>query len=401
MRDAVIVDAVRTPIGRGKPDGALHSIHPVDLMAHSLRELIARTGIDPALIDDVIGGVVGQVGEQGVNMTRRAALAAGFPESVPATTVDRQCGSSQQAVHFAAQGVIAGAYDVVVATGVESMSRVPMGASARMPAGASAHISGGDAGDISGEGFTRRYPEGLVPQGISAELIAAKWGLSRGQLDEFALASHEKAARATKDGRFAAELVPLAGLETDEGIRTGSTLDTLAGLKPAYYDPGTAQRFPEIGWHITAATASQISDGSAAVLITTSERARELGLRPLARLHSFAVAGDDPLLMLTAVIPATRKVLHRAGLTLADIDLVEINEAFASVVAAWAHETGADPRRVNVNGGAIALGHPLGASGARLMTTLVHAMRDRGARYGLQTMCEAGGLANATILERL
>lgn len=404
MRDAVIVEAVRTPIGRGKPNGALHSIHPVDLMAHSLRELLARTGIDPALIDDVIGGVVSQVGEQGVNMTRRAALAAGFPESVPATTVDRQCGSSQQAVHFAAQGVIAGAYDMVVATGVESMSRVPMGASARMPAGASAHTpTGGDGGveDISGVGFTQRYPEGLVPQGISAELIAAKWRLSRGQLDEFALASHEKAARATKDGRFAAELAPLAGLETDEGIRTGSTLDTLAELKPAYYDPAMAQRFPEIGWNITAATASQISDGSAAVLITTSERARELGLRPLARLHSFAVAGDDPLLMLTAVIPATRKVLHRAGLTLADIDLIEINEAFASVVAAWAHDTGADPRRVNVNGGAIALGHPLGASGARLMTTLVHAMHDRGARYGLQTMCEAGGLANATILERL
>ncbi|WP_328398607.1 thiolase family protein [Nocardia sp. NBC_00416] len=392
MRDAVIVDAVRTPIGRGKSSGALHGIHPVDLMAHSLSALVARTGVDPALIDDVIGGVVSQVGEQGVNMTRRAALAAGFPESVPATTVDRQCGSSQQAVHFAAQGVIAGAYDMVVATGVESMSRVPMGASARIPAG---------AGDISGVGFAQRYPEGLVPQGISAELIAAKWGLSRGQLDEFALASHEKAARATKDGRFAAELAPLAGLETDEGIRTGSTLDTLAGLKPAYYDAAMAERFPQIGWNITAATASQISDGSAAVLITTSERARELGLRPLARLHSFAVAGDDPLFMLTGVIPATRKVLDRAGLTLADIDLIEINEAFASVVAAWAHDTGADPRRVNVNGGAIALGHPLGASGARLMTTLVHAMRERGARYGLQTMCEAGGLANATVLELL
>lgn len=389
MRDAVIVDAVRTPIGRGKPTGALHSVHPVDLMAHSLRALVERTGIDPALIDDVIGGVVSQVGEQGVNMTRRAALAAGFPESVPATTVDRQCGSSQQAVHFAAQGVIAGAYDMVVAAGVESMSRVPMGASAR------------GADDISGVGFTQRYPEGLVPQGISAELIAAKWEISRTRLDEFALASHEKAARATKDGRFAAELAPLAGLETDEGIRTGSSLDTLAGLRPAYYDEAMAERFPQIGWHITAATASQISDGSAAVLITTSEKARELGLRPLARLHSFAVAGDDPLLMLTGVLPATRKVLDRAGLTIDDIGLIEINEAFASVVAAWEHDTGADPDRVNVNGGAIALGHPLGASGARLMTTLVHAMRDRGARYGLQTMCEAGGLANATILERL
>lgn len=389
MRDAVIVDAVRTPIGRGKPSGALHSVHPVDLMAHSLRALVDRTGIDPALIDDVIGGVVSQVGEQGVNLTRRAALAAGFPESVPATTVDRQCGSSQQAVHFAAQGVIAGAYDIVVATGVESMSRVPMGSSAL------------GADDIAGVGFAERYPEGLVPQGISAELIAAQWGISRTELDEFALASHEKAARATKNGQFTAELAPLAGLDTDEGIRTGSTLDTLAGLRPAYYHEAMAERFPQIGWNITAATASQISDGSAAVLITTSERARELGLRPLARLHSFAVAGDDPLLMLTAVIPATRKVLDRAGLTIDDIDLVEINEAFASVVSAWIRETGAAPSQVNVNGGAIALGHPLGASGVRLMTTLVHAMQDRGARYGLQTMCEAGGLANATILERL
>ncbi|MFI5714766.1 thiolase family protein [Nocardia sp. NPDC051750] len=389
MRDAVIVDAVRTPIGRGKPSGALHSVHPVDLMAHSLSVLVERTGIDPVLIDDVIGGIVSQVGEQGVNMTRRAALAAGFPESVPATTVDRQCGSSQQAVHFAAQGVIAGAYDMVIATGVESMSRVPMGASAR------------GADDISGVGFAQRYPEGLVPQGISAELIAAKWGISRTELDEFGLASHEKAARATKNGQFAAELAPLAGLDTDEGIRTGSTLDTLAALRPAYYNETMAERFPQIGWNITAATASQISDGSAAVLITTSERARELGLRPLARLHSFAVAGDDPLLMLTAVIPATRKVLDRAGLTIDDIDLIEINEAFASVVSAWTRDTGAAPERVNVNGGAIALGHPLGASGARLLTTLVHAMQDRGARYGLQTMCEAGGLANATILERL
>src|SRR5690606_12250622 len=242
---------------------------------------------------------------------------------------------------------------------------------------------------------------GLVPQGISAELIAAKWDISRTELDEFALGSHEKAAHATKNGRFSAELAPLAGLETDEGIRTGSTLDTLAALRPAYFDETMAERFPQIGWNITAASASQISDGSAAVLITTGERARELGLRPLARLHSFAVAGDDPLLMLTAVIPATRKVLDRAGLTIDDIDLIEINEAFASVVSAWNRETGADPQRVNVNGGALALGHPLGASGARLLTTLVHAMQDRGARYGLQTMCEAGGLANATILERL
>ncbi|MEV6063975.1 thiolase family protein [Nocardia asteroides] len=389
MRDAVIVEAVRTPIGRGKPNGALHDVHPVDLLAHSLRAVVERSGIDPALIDDVIGGIVTQVGEQGSNMTRRAALAAGYPESVPATTVDRQCGSSQQAIHFAAQGVIAGAYDIVVAAGVESMGRVPMGA----------NMVG--ATDFSGVAFAERYPDELVPQGISAELIAAKWGLTRTQLDEFALMSHEKAARATKDGLFTAELAPLHGLATDEGIRTGSTLETLAKLKPAYYDPAMAARFPQIGWEITAASASQVSDGSAAVLIMSGERAAELGLRPLARLHSFAVAGDDPLLMLTAVIPATEKVLRRSGLTLADIDLIEINEAFSPVVLSWAQETGADLSKVNVNGGAIALGHPLGASGARLTTTLVHALHQRGARYGLQTMCEAGGLANATIIERL
>ncbi|WP_431968462.1 thiolase family protein [Nocardia sp. bgisy134] len=389
MRDAVIVEAVRTPIGKGKPNGALHNVHAVDLLAHSLREVVERSGIDPARIDDVIGGVVTQVGEQGANVTRRAALAAGYPESVPATTVDRQCGSSQQAIHFAAQGVIAGAYDIVVAAGVESMGRIPMGA----------NLVGSE--DLSGVAFAERYPEGLVPQGISAELIAAKWGLTRTQLDEFALTSHEKAAQATKNGLFAAELAPINGLISDEGIRVGSTLDTLAGLRPAYYDPAMGERFPQIGWQITAASASQVSDGSAAVLIMTSERAAQLGLRPLARLHSFAVAGDDPLMMLTAVIPATRKVLQRAGLQLSDIDLVEINEAFSPVVLAWAQDTGADMSKVNVNGGAIAIGHPLGASGARLMTTLVHAMRDRGARYGLQTMCEAGGLANATILERL
>ncbi|MEU1547554.1 acetyl-CoA C-acyltransferase [Nocardia sp. NPDC005745] len=389
MRDAVIVEAVRTPIGKGKPNGALHNVNAVDLLAHSLREVVDRSGIDPALIDDVIGGVVTQFGEQGANMTRRAALAAGYPESVPATTVDRQCGSSQQAIHFAAQGVIAGAYDIVVAAGVESMGRIPMGA----------NLVGSD--DISGAGFAQRYPDGLVSQGISAELIAAKWGLTRTQLDEFALASHDKAALATKNGLFARELAPINGLTTDEGIRVGSTLETLGALRPAYYDPAMAARFPQIGWAITAASASQVSDGSAAVLIMTSERAKELGLKPLARLHSFAVAGDDPLLMLTAVIPATRKVLQRAGLQLSDIDLVEINEAFSPVVLAWAHDTGADLAKVNVNGGAIAIGHPLGASGARLMTTLVHAMQDRGARYGLQTMCEAGGLANATIVERL
>ncbi len=399
MADAVIVDAVRTPIGKGKPNGALHDVHPVDLFAHSLRALVDRTGIDPARIDDVIGGVVTQVGEQGVNVTRRAALAAGYPESVPATTVDRQCGSSQQAIHFAAQGVIAGAYDVVVAAGVESMGRVPMGSNAI------------GAADLGGVGFGQRYPDAAhaadgvdrswVPQGISAELIAAKWGFGRAQLDEFAVRSHDLAAKATKDGLFDGELAPLHGLQTDEGIRVGGTLESLGQLRPAFYDAAMAQRFPQIGWHITAANSSPINDGSAATLVMNSDKARELGLTPLARVHSFAVAGDDPLLMLTAVIPATRKVLQRAGLGIDDIGLFEVNEAFSPVVLAWAHDTGADLNKVNVNGGALAIGHPLGASGARLATTLVHAMRQRGVRYGLQTMCEAGGLANATIYELL
>ncbi|WP_280498517.1 thiolase family protein [Nocardia farcinica] len=387
MRDAVIVEAVRTPIGKGKPNGALHQVHAVDLLAHSLREVVRRSGIDPVLIDDVIGGVVTQVGEQGANITRRAALAAGYPESVPATTVDRQCGSSQQAIHFAAQGVLAGAYDVVVAAGVESMGRIPMGA----------NVAG--SADLGGVAFTERYPEGLVPQGISAELIAARWGLTRTQLDEFALSSHDKAARATKNGQFAAELAPLAGLETDEGIRVGSTLETLAGLRPAYYDPAMAERFPQIGWQITAASASQVSDGSAAVLIMTGERAAQLGLTPLARLHSFAVAGDDPLLMLTAVIPATRKVLQRAGLQLADIDLVEINEAFSPVVLAWAQETGADLAKVNVNGGAIAIGHPLGMSGARILLHLALELKRRGGGIGAAALCGGGGQGDALIVK--
>ena len=389
LRDAVVVEAVRTPIGKGKVTGALHDVNAVDLLAHSLREVVARSGIDPVLIDDVIGGIVTAVGEQGSNMTRRAALAAGFPESVPATTVDRQCGSSQQAIHFAAQGVMAGAYDIVVAAGVESMGRVPMGS----------NMIGTD--DPMGAEFAARYPEGWVPQGISAELIAAKWNLSRTELDEFALRSHDLAAQATKNGLFDAELAPIAGLSHDEGIRLGSTVESLGALRPAYYDPAMEQRFPQIGWNISAANASQLSDGSSAVLIMSGEKAKELGLTPLARLHSFSVVGDDPLLMLTGVIPATHKVLQRAGLSMDDIDLVEINEAFSPVVLSWAKETGVDMDRVNVHGGAIAIGHPLGASGARLATTLVHAMHERGARYGLQTMCEAGGLANATVYEAL
>ncbi|MEU3029671.1 thiolase family protein [Streptomyces incarnatus] len=387
MRDAVIVEAVRTPIGKGKPTGALAQVHPVQLLAHTLKSLVERSGVDPALIEDVIGGTVDQVGEQAMNTTRYAVLAAGLPDTVPATTVDRQCGSSQQAVHFAAQGVIAGAYDMVVACGVESMSRVPMWSN--VPAGK----------DPFGPGVAARYPEGLLPQGISAELISAKWSLTRAEMDAFAVSSHRKAAAAWEAGLFDAETAPLEGVTRDECVRPDSTPEILAGLKPAYHDPNFAERFPQIEWNITAGNTSPLNDGASAVLITSSETAARLGLRPLARLHSFAVTGSDPLLMLTGVIPATEKVLARAGLSLGDIDLFEVNEAFASVVLAWQQETGADLAKVNVKGGAIALGHPLGASGTRLTTTLVHAMRERGARYGLQTMCEAGGLANAMILE--
>ncbi|MFM9614191.1 thiolase family protein [Streptomyces niveiscabiei] len=387
MRDAVIVEAVRTPVGKGRPGGSLSHVHPVDLLAHTLRTLVDRSGIDSALIDDVIGGTVDQVGEQAMNTTRYAALAAGLPESVPATTVDRQCGSSQQAVHFAAQGVMAGAYDLVVACGVESMSRVPMWSN--VPEGK----------DPFGPGIARRYPEGLVPQGVSAELIAAKWSITRARMDEFATSSHHKAADAWGRGRFDAEVAPLDDAVRDESVRPGTTPEILAGLKPAYYDPAFAERFPQIEWNVTAGNASPLNDGASAVLIAGADTAVRLGLRPLARVRDFAVTGSDPLLMLTGVIPATEKVLRRAGLGLGDIDLFEVNEAFAAVVLAWQQETGADLAKVNVDGGAIALGHPLGASGTRLTTTLVHAMRERGARYGLQTMCEAGGLANAMILE--
>lgn len=388
-RDAVIVGAVRTPIGKGKANGALHGVLPADLLAHSLRELIARTGVDPVHVDDVIAGAVTQVGDQAVNIARNALLGAGFPETVPGTTVDRQCGSSQQAISFAAQGVLAGAYDIVIAAGVESMSRVPMGTSV-LP-----------GSDPFGLDMAARYPDGLVPQGISAELIAAKWKLSRTQLDEFSAASHEKAARATKDGLFEAELAPIAGLSTDEIIRPGTSVETLAGLKPAFYSEAYTARFPQINWEITPGNSSPLSDGSAAVMITSGETAKRLGLRPLARIHTTTVVGSDPLYMLTGVIPATEKVLARAGLTLSDIDLFEVNEAFAPVVLAWAADTGADLAKTNVNGGAIAIGHPLGASGARITTTLVNALEQRGARYGLQTMCEGGGMANATIVERL
>jgi acetyl-CoA acyltransferase len=381
-RDAVIVAAVRTPLGRR--NGSLSGVHPVDLSAHVLTALAERTGIDPAVVDDVIWGCVGQVAEQGVNVGRSAVLAAGWPESVPATTVDRQCGSSQQSVHFAAAGLVAGHYDVVVAGGVESMSRVPLGASLTVPG----------LGRPYGDSVLQRYGVTEFNQGTGAEAIARRWGLSRTRLDEFALESHARAASATDDGWFAAEIAPVTlpdgtVVDGDEGIRRGGTLETMAALRPAFAEDGV----------VTAGNASQITDGSAALLMTTSEKARKLGLTPLARVHSVALAGADPVIMLTAPIPATAKVLARSGLSLGDIGAFEVNEAFASVPLAWLAETGADPKALNPCGGAIALGHPLGGSGARLMTTLVHHMQRQGVRYGLQTMCEGGGLANATVLE--
>ncbi|TDC47944.1 thiolase family protein [Jiangella ureilytica] len=391
MREAVIVDAVRTPLGRGKPGGALAAVHPVDLHATVLRALVDRTGLDPAAVDDVVSGAVGQIGEQSMNTAQWAVLAAGFPESVPAVTVDRQCGSSQQAVHFAAQGVLSGAYDIAVASGVESMSRVPIGSQAA-------------SRDFLGARVAARYPDGLVPQGVSAELIAARHGLPRERLDEFAVTSHQRAAAAWRDGRFDGEVVPVGGAEelaVDESVRPDTSAEVLAGLKPAFRADVWERRFPEIDWRVTAGNSSPVNDGAAALLIVEAETARRLGLRPRARLHSFAVVGDDPLLMLMGIVPATRKVLRRAGLAPADIDAFEVNEAFTSVVLAWLDETGADPAKVNVNGGATAIGHPLGASGARLMTTLLSVLEQTGGRYGLQTMCEAGGLANATIIERL
>ncbi len=398
MRDAVIVEAVRTPVGKGKPGGSLSGVHPADLLAGALESVVERSGIDPAVVDDVIVGCVSQAGEQAANIARRASLGAGFPEHVPATTVDRQCGSSQQAVHFAAQGVISGAYDVALVGGVESMSRVPMGSAAQGVA------------DFLGERYAARYPEAQVSQGVAAELIAARWGLSRSQLDGYAARSHARAAEAWDAGLFADQVVPVKARQadgsfalvgTDETIRPGTDVETLARLRPAFYDERTAVRFPEIDWRVTPGNSSPLNDGAAALLVTTSERARELGLTPRARIHTMTVVGDDPLMMLTAVIPATAKALSRAGLSIDDIDLFEVNEAFASVVLAWQAETGVTTDKVNVHGGGISIGHPLGASGARIMTTLVDALHQRGARYGLQTMCEAGGLANATILERL
>jgi len=385
---AVIVDAIRTPLG--KRNGKLKDWHPVDLASEVLKALVDRTGIDPAIVEDVVMGCVMQVGEQGVNIARNAVLAAGWPESVPGTTVDRQCGSSQQAAHFAAQAVLSGAHDVIVAAGVEVMTRVPMGSS----------MADGKYGFPFGPKVGARYePQGgLVGQGISAELIADKWNISRDDMDRFGCRSQELAARATKEGRFQAEILPLLGADgqmmtTDEGLRD-TTAESLGKLKPSF-------RPAEDGGRVTAGNSSQITDGASAVLIMSEEKAKALGLKPRARFVNFALAADDPRLMLTAPIPATHRVLERAGMKIDQIDLVEINEAFASVVLAWEKELHPDMGKVNVNGGAIALGHPLGASGTRLMTTLLCELERTGGRFGLQTMCEGGGMANATIIERL
>jgi acetyl-CoA acyltransferase len=376
MRDAVIIDAVRTPVG--KRNGGLSSVHPVDLSAHLLRAVAERTGIDPSEVDDVIWGCGAQVGDQSFNVARNAVLAAGWPETIPGTTIDRQCGSSQQAVHFAAAGLVAGHYDVAIAGGVESMSRVPMGVSA-------------DGGEPYGPEMLERYGGVAPSQGVGAEMIARRWGFTREQLDSFALESHARAASAIDRGVFEGQIAPVGAVAVDEGVRRGGTLETMSQLRPAFSDDGT----------VTAGNASQISDGGGVLLMTTSERAAALSLKPIARIHSVALAAEDPVIMLTAPIPATAKVLDRAGLKLDDMDVFEVNEAFASVTLAWLAETGVDHAKLNPNGGAIALGHPIGGSGARIMTTLVHHLRDRGLRYGLQTMCEGGGMANATIVEAL
>jgi acetyl-CoA acetyltransferase family protein len=401
IHEAVIIEAVRSPIG--KRNGSLKDTHPVDLLSDVLKEVVSRAGVDPGLIEDNITGCVSQVGEQSLNVARNAWLAAGFPEEIPATTVDRQCGSSQQAIHFAAQGVMAGQYDLVVASGVENMTRVPMGSS----------VAGGNP---FGQNLFARYEGKLVPQGISADLIATKWNITREESDDFGYRSHVKGAAATKAGYFKREIMPLkvAGpdgaqvlLDWDEGIRMEPNREKMADLQPAFQNPSFEEMFPgQLHWTVTAGNSSQISDGASAVLIASREKARELGLTPRARFVSFSLAGDSPILMLTAPIPATRKALGRAGLDLLqDIEVVEINEAFASVVLAWQRELDVPEewfdQHVNPNGGAIAVGHPLGATGAKLMTTMLHELERRGARYGLQTMCEGGGMANATVIERL
>ena len=388
MANAVIVDAIRTPLG--KRNGKLKDWHPVDLAAHTLKALMDRNNFDPALIEDVIMGCVMQVGEQSLNIARNAVLAAGLPDTVPGTTVDRQCGSSQQAAHFAAQGVMAGAYDIVIAAGVEIMTRVPMGSA----------VADGKYGYPFGPEMSARYAPagGLVPQGESAEMIADKWNISRDDMDQFGLRSQEFAARATREGRFDGQILPVLDADgnmmtVDEGLRE-TTLEKLATLKTPF-------RSEEDGGRVTAGNSSQITDGAAAILIMSEDKARQLGLTPRARFVNFSLAGADPRYMLTAPIPATQKVLERAGLSMADMSITEINEAFASVVLAWEKELHPNMDTVNPNGGAIALGHPLGCSGARLMTTLLYELERTNGRYGLQTMCEGGGMANATIIERM
>jgi acetyl-CoA acyltransferase len=384
VEEAVIVDAVRTPLGRR--NGVLSDWHPADLAAETLKALAERNSLDPVLVDDVIMGCVSQAGDQTWNIGRNAVLGAGWPDTVPGVTIDRQCGSSQQSVHFAAQGVMAGSYDIVVAAGVESMSRVPMGSSA-------------GTGRPFGEKMRERYRDDLIPQGLSAEMIADQWRIPREELDSYGYDSHMRALTATEEGRFDSEIVPIEvkvdgvfeHVTRDEGIRPTTTPEGLAALTPAFKDDGV----------VTAGNSSQITDGAVAMLIMSRTKADELGLKPRARFVSFSLVGTDPVSMLTGPIPATEKVLSRAGMSMTDIDLFEVNEAFAAVIGAWLRETGADWSKVNVNGGAIALGHPLGASGARLMTTLLNELERSGGRYGLQTMCEGGGLANGTIIESL
>lgn len=397
MRETVIVDVVRTASGRGKPGGALSGSHPVDLLSVVLEAIVARTGIDPALIDDVIAGCVQQAGEQSTNLARSAVLAAGFPEHVPATTIDRQCGSSQQAVAFAAQAIMSGFQDIVIACGVESMSRVPMGVSTL-------------GQDFVGTKVHARYADGLVNQGISAELIAARWGFTRTQLDDYSARSHRLSAEAADAGLFADEIIPVSVSDseggtrehkTDETVRSATTAEGLAKLPASFYTDDYAKRFPQLEWMITPGNSSPLTDGASAVLIMSAERAKQLGLTPRARFLSFAVVGSDPLLMLTGPIPATKKALDKAGLGIPDIDVFEVNEAFAPVPLAWAHDTGAPLAKLNPRGGAIALGHALGSSGTRLLATMVNHLEANGGRYGLQTMCEGAGMANATIIERV
>jgi acetyl-CoA acyltransferase len=393
VRRAVVVDVVRTPFARGREGGALVGVHPVDLLAGVLRALQERTGVDPGLVEDVVAGCVLPVGEQSGNVARHAVLAAGWPEHVPATTIDRKCGSAQQALHFAAQAVVAGEQDVVVAGGVDMMSTVPMRAN-RL------------GRDELGPRLRSRYPDGLVRQGISAELIAARWKVSRADSDAWSLRSHQRAAAAQAGGVLAAQIAPVtrpdgAVVTGDEGIRPDSTLAALARLRPAFHDEEMARRFPEIGWVVTAGSSSQVTDGATAALVTAEDHAQRLGLTPRAAVVRGSVVGVDPVLMLHGVIPATERVLARTGLGIDDLAAVEVNEAFAPVVLAWLRETGADPERVNVQGGAIAFGHPVGASGGRLLASLLDALERGHGRYGLLTMCESGGMANASVLERL